>query len=184
MFILTPLYLAFVLLLGIAGASKLRSPDQAALAVRAGGLPASRYALRGLGGFELILAAAAVFASTQYVDAAVCVMYVGFALFALRLVTANVTVSCGCFGGGDARASWPHVMMCGGAALVAGVEALAGPRSSLGTELLHLPSDGVAVAAFAIGAAAVVPTILEVGSTLVAQVNHAGSRRPLKEEPS
>lgn len=172
MLILIPLYLSFALLLGMAGLSKVRFPDQAVLAARVNGIPVSRGFVKLFGGYELVLAAAAVLASNHQADViavGVCGTYAFFVLFTLRLVHSGKEVSCGCFGGSDARASWAHVVTTGFGVLVASGVAVVGQRLSIAEIVVDLPVRGLPVAVAAVSIAGLVPAILRSGPSIVTQ---------------
>lgn len=86
------------LLLGVAGAAKLRSPQAAARAVR---LPAGL--IRLFAGGELALAAAALLSASRWSSLVMAGLYAAFALLTLRLARAGA--ACGCFGAEHSPAS-------------------------------------------------------------------------------
>jgi hypothetical protein len=115
--VLTPPLLIAAAVLGAAGALKLRSQNAAARALRALGLPASRWVVRALAGGELALAAWCAVHPSGTATAALAALYGAFAGAALLL--ARRRSACGCFGEDDAPASSGQSLISGAFALIA-----------------------------------------------------------------
>ncbi len=118
---LAPPFLVAALLVCVAGALKLRSPDRAAAALGMG-----RWGVRGLALGEVALGAACALAPTRPLAVALAIVYGLFSLVAVALMRRGVP--CGCFGDDDLPVSLAHVIaseLLGALALSA---ALAGPR--------------------------------------------------------
>lgn len=91
------------LALCVAGVAKLRSPNPAAEALRAAGLPSRPWLIRAFAAAELALGAYAALSASTAAAIAVAVTYAGFA--GLTLVLHRRRAACGCFGAGEAPAS-------------------------------------------------------------------------------
>jgi Methylamine utilisation protein MauE len=103
-----PLAIA-ALVLGLAGAAKLRSPDPAARAALAIGLPSRRWLVRALALVELALAAWSLVAPGALPAALLAAVYAGFA--GIAAVLARRQSACGCFGTEDAPATAAHWLL-------------------------------------------------------------------------
>jgi hypothetical protein len=113
-------YLAVGLLLGAAGALKVRRPDTTARAMREVGLPASALAVRIGGGVEVVVAIGSVAIRGWLFPVLVGVSYTAFTLFVLLAMQQGRPLSsCGCFGGRDTPPSGVHVAVDAAAAAVA-----------------------------------------------------------------
>jgi hypothetical protein len=91
------------LALCVAGVAKLRSPDPAAEALRAAGLPSRSWVIRTFATAELALGAYAALSASVVAAVGVASLYAGFA--GLTLVLHRRHAACGCFGAGEAPAS-------------------------------------------------------------------------------
>lgn len=100
---LAPPFVVAALLLCVAGALKLRSPDSAAAA-----LGVSPWAVRGLACGEMALGAACALLPSRPLALALAVVYGLFSLVAVVLMRRGVP--CGCFGDNDLPVSLAHVI--------------------------------------------------------------------------
>jgi hypothetical protein len=141
---LVPAFLVAALLLCVAGALKLRSPDGAAAALRV-----SPWAVRGLASGELALGVACVLLPTWPLAVALAGVYGLFSLVAVVLMRRGVP--CGCFGDNDLPVSLAHVVASGLLGALALAAALTGPRG-LGWVLAR-PVPTAAVLVFGIAGA-------------------------------
>lgn len=114
--------LVAALVLGVAGAAKLRAPDAAARAVGAG-----RWLVRLLAIGELALGALALAVGGPLLIAIMAVLYAGFAILTLRLARAGK--ACGCFGAPQSPASPLQSALSGALAVVCLLAAIGGARS-------------------------------------------------------
>jgi hypothetical protein len=103
-----PLAVASIVL-AVAGAAKVRNPASALPAFEALRWPARSWAVRCLGAFELVLAAAAFLFGGRLLAAAVAATYAGFTFVALRLARSSSGASCGCFGSRSSQPTAVHV---------------------------------------------------------------------------
>jgi hypothetical protein len=141
---LAPAFLVAALVLCVAGAAKLRSPDAAAAA-----LGVSPWAVRGLACGEITLGAACALLPTWPLALALALVYGGFSLAAV--VFRRRGVSCGCFGDNGLPVSLAHVIASGLLGALALGAAVAGPRG-LGW-VLGRPAPTAAVLALGIAGA-------------------------------
>ncbi len=119
---LAPPFLVAALLVCVAGALKLRSPDRAAAAFRT-----SPWAIRGLAVVEVALGVVCVLAPTRPLAVALAVLYGAFSVLAVTLMRRGVP--CGCFGDNDLPVSLAHVIASELLGVLALGAALTGPRS-------------------------------------------------------
>jgi hypothetical protein len=123
---LAPPFLLAALLLCLAGALKLRSPQAAAAALRTLGLPAGAWTVRALAAGELVLGATCAVHPTRPTAAVLTGVYLMFAGVAAAL--ARRRGACGCFGEAELPASaWQSVASLVLAAVAAGAT-VTGPR--------------------------------------------------------
>lgn len=118
---LAPPFLVSTLVLCVAGALKLRSPDGAAAALRT-----RRQAIRGLAVGETTLGAACALFGTRPLAVALAVVYGMFAVVAVGLMRRGVP--CGCFGDNNLPVSPAHVIASELLGVLALGAALTGPR--------------------------------------------------------
>ena len=136
-------FFAAVVLLAVAGAVKVLSPDATRVALRAAGLPSTRVAAMTLGAVEVIIAGAAVAGGGAATAAAVAAAYLGFAGFsALVRHRSKGKASCGCFGASDAPLGLVHVAIDLALAAVA-VALVVDPIGSIWSEAADTPWAGV-----------------------------------------
>jgi hypothetical protein len=147
---LAPPFLVASLVLCVAGAFKLRSPEIAAAALRALRLPGGTWLVRGLAVGELVLGAACAVNPSRATAAALAAAYLTFAGVAAALVGRRV--ACGCFGEADTPVSRVHVAANLALGAVAVAAAVASPRG-LGWLAGQPAGRGVAVAIGIAGAA-------------------------------
>ena len=113
-------YLASVILLGAAGASKLARPGGTARALQSAGIPASRSRVRIGAAGEVVVAAAALLFPGPVTGALVAAAYAGFTGFvALAVVRRWPLSSCGCFTKPDTPPTGSHAALNAGATLCA-----------------------------------------------------------------
>lgn len=94
------------LVLAVAGAIKLRSPDAAARAARSLGLPVGRALIRALAALELALSLWCLIAPTAL---SACVLASAYgSLAAIALALARRQAACGCFGREEGPTSTVH----------------------------------------------------------------------------
>ncbi len=97
-------------LLLISGGTKLVDPDPTTGAMRAAGLPASRWVVAGLGLWEIVAGSAALAVGGVLGGSALFVTYAGFAGFIVFALANRLPIqSCGCFGRVDTPPSPAHV---------------------------------------------------------------------------
>lgn len=119
-------------MLGLAAVAKLRRPGPAALALAALGIAPGRPALRtlavrGLAAGEIGLGALCLLWPSTAAAGALGGLYGTFALVILAL--ASRRVSCGCFGEGEAPASWLQSLLNAALSLLAFAAAAVGAHS-------------------------------------------------------
>jgi hypothetical protein len=149
-------YLAALLLLGLAGAAKVRHPGDTAIALRAAGLPARRWSVRLAAGAEVALAVVAAVAPGPVPAVVVVLSYLAFAAFvAAALARRWPLASCGCLGRADTAPTAGHVAVNLGAALSAAVWAVTGDPGPARL-LVHHHGLALGVAALALTAVALV----------------------------
>jgi uncharacterized membrane protein YphA (DoxX/SURF4 family) len=139
---LTPLLLLAALVLCVAGAAKLRSPQAASRAFAALGLPSNTAVVRSFAAGELALGAWCAVDLGRPAAACVAVLYAAFALAAARL--ARNRSACGCFGEGDLPASAWQSLLSGLLALVA-LTAVLVPAHGLGWVLGRPPLEAATI---------------------------------------
>lgn len=97
-------------LLLISGGTKLVDPDPTTGAMRAAGLPASRWVVTALGLWEICAGALAVGVGGRIGGLALFVTYASFAGFIAHALRNDLPIqSCGCFGRTDTPPSLAHV---------------------------------------------------------------------------
>jgi uncharacterized membrane protein YphA (DoxX/SURF4 family) len=101
--VLTPIFATAALIVCLAGAAKLRSPDGATRALRTIGLPGNDLLVRALAVGEVALGLACVIDPRPALAVALACLYGVFAIVAYALVRERA--GCGCFGEGDTPAS-------------------------------------------------------------------------------
>ena len=121
---LTPGLLLGALILCVAGAAKLRAPQSAARAARTIGLPASPVLIRV---FALAEVATGCWCAVRPspISAGLLAAFYG-SFVGLTFALARVRASCGCFGEGDAPASWLQAVLSASLCLIAIAAAFAG----------------------------------------------------------
>jgi hypothetical protein len=143
-------FVAFALLLILAGVAKAARPLPTVRALQSVKLPASKTAVRTLGAGEAVLAVAALLTSgpAGTISAAlVAISYVAFAGFVFYARARGGTISsCGCFGKADSPPTAAHIVVNLAAAAVAASAAIWPGRSPV-VELAHSPGAGVALTA-------------------------------------
>jgi len=118
------------LLLLVASGAKLGRPARAVDALHQAGLPASSALVRVLAAGEAGVAVLVLVVGGPGPALALSALYVGFALFVVRLRSVTgAAASCGCFGGADAPADQLHVVANLASAAVALAAAATGSRA-------------------------------------------------------
>jgi hypothetical protein len=113
-------FLAATAALGLAGVAKLARPDDTARALAAAHLPHHRRLVRVGAVGEVAVAVAAVAVPGPVTGALVAVAYAAFGVFVVMALRRGWPLSsCGCFARPDARPSWQHAVLNGGASLAA-----------------------------------------------------------------
>lgn len=113
-------YLAAVVLLGLAGVSKVARPGDTARALHIAGIPASRSWVRAGALGEVAVALAALAVPCAATGALVAGCYAAFTAFVvLALARRWPLSSCGCFGKPDTPPTRPHAALNAGATLCA-----------------------------------------------------------------
>lgn len=135
-------YFAAVALLAAAGLAKLLRPRSTAQALRSAGLPGTLLLGRLLGAGELVVGVTALLVGDRLTAALVAAWYLGFALFALRLLALGEAAHCGCFGEKDAPVTAIHVALNLTASVAAGLAA-GWPVGSLRSVLTIQPWAGL-----------------------------------------
>jgi hypothetical protein len=114
-------------LLALAGARKVRAPGPTVEAVRTAGLPGSAPAVRVLGSVEVVVAGAVLLHGGRVGAVALCLLYLSFAGFLLRLrAHGGAGVSCHCLGAARSPVGRSHVVVDAAVVVVAAMAA-AGP---------------------------------------------------------
>jgi hypothetical protein len=127
------------LLLGLAGAAKLRHPAAATTALRAAGFPSPGSLVRLLAAGELAVAAAGLILAGPWNAGLLGVVYAGLSLGAVRAAWSGAGVACGCFGARDgAPLGRRHVLIDLSIAVAAGLAAGAGGPAVTGHDLPHV----------------------------------------------
>lgn len=99
-------------LLLVSGGGKLLDPGPTAGALRASGLPSSRFLVLLLGVIEIGLGTAALAFGGSPTGWAVAVLYMAFALFVINALLRKLSISsCGCFGKVDTPPTLVHVVV-------------------------------------------------------------------------
>ncbi len=168
-------YFASVLVLGLAGVLKLTSPDPTRIALRAAGLPGTRWAARALGGVEVAITIYALATGGTLAAGLMALAYLGFAGFsALVIKRSRGKASCGCFGASGAPLTQLHVVVDLTIAAVC-VVAAAASVPSIVTVAADTPLAGAPFLGFTILLAWLVQVVL----TAVPELQ-AASRAPRK----
>lgn len=117
---ITAPYLAAVILLGLAGVSKIARPGDTARALRLAGVPASRAWVRAGALGEIGVAAAALVVPCAATGALVAGCYAAFTAFVVLALRRRWPLSsCGCFGKPDSPPTSSHAALNAGATLCA-----------------------------------------------------------------
>ena len=117
---ITAPYLAAVVLLGLAGVSKIARPGDTARALRLAGIPASRAWVRAGALCELAVAVAALMAPCAATGALVAGFYAVFTVFVMLALRRRWPLSsCGCFGKPDTPPTGSHAALNAGATFCA-----------------------------------------------------------------
>lgn len=168
----TGLYVAGALLLGGAGAAKVRRPYDSAVALRAAGLPATPGRVRVAAAGEVAVAVAALAAPGPVPAALVALSYLGFAAFvAVALRRRLPLASCGCFGRPDTPPSLTHVVV-NVAAAAAAIAWASGATAAIPVTLSHQSWRALPLC---LGAALVAGLAAVVLTNPLAQARHARS---------
>ena len=115
---ITAPYLAGVVLLGLAGVSKIARPNDTARALQVAGLPGSRAWVRAAAAGELVVAGSAVAVPGTLTGALVASCYAAFTAFVVVALTKRWPLSsCGCFGKPDTPPTRSHAALNAGATL-------------------------------------------------------------------
>lgn len=97
-------------LLLISGGAKLVDPDPTSGALRAAGLPASRWAVAAIGLWEIAAGSLSLGVGGALGGSALFATYAAFALFIVYALRSGLPIqSCGCFGRSDTPPSMSHV---------------------------------------------------------------------------
>jgi hypothetical protein len=156
------------LLLLASGGAKLRRPGETAAALVALTRPPAprdrvptrrwpaarlhsdgRAVARAAGLAELSVAALVLAAGGRLAAALLAATYLGFLVVAARLRAVAAGTSCGCFGAASAPVGRAHLVVCGAAALVAGV-ACAAPLAPAGDLVRTAPAAGTVLLALSV----------------------------------
>lgn len=123
------LVVAAAIVLAVAGVAKLSRPGPAVDALHQAGLPGSTTLVSAMGVGELVLGAVVVVWEPRIAVALLALGYLGFAIFAARLLTKRGrSVSCGCFGFVEAPVHPLHVAVNLVVAVAAGLVAADVPQ--------------------------------------------------------
>jgi len=141
---LVPVFAVVCALLVLAGAFKLRDPRAAKQSLARSGLDLPAPAIRGLGAAEIVVGAVAVIRPTVLTAALVAVAYGVFCVFMARLLRADGSAGCGCFGGGSESIGVTHVILNAIACAVAALAAVA-PPAGLGWIVTRAPLVSVSL---------------------------------------
>jgi hypothetical protein len=150
---LAPPFLVASLVLCVAGAFKLRSPEVAAGALRTLRLPGGKWLVRSLAAGELLLGVVCAVHPTRATAAVLAAAYVTFA--GVAAVLSGQRVGCGCFSEADTPVSRVHVVANLVLGAVAAAAAVASPRG-LGWMATQPAGTGVALGIGIAGAACAV----------------------------
>lgn len=113
-------FAVLAVVLVVSGATKLGDPAPTTAMLAAVRLPASPFAARLVGIFELMVGIATFVVGGRVTAVVMAATYAGFALIGLRLLRLeDANVSCGCFGRASTRMSVVHVVANAVAALFA-----------------------------------------------------------------
>ena len=154
-------------LLLISGGAKLVDPDPTSGALRAAGLPASRWAVAALGLWEIAAGSLALGFGGSVGGSALLVTYAAFAGFIVYALRSGIPIqSCGCFGRSDTPPSVSHVAVNLLAAASGIWLVISGGGDLLGT-LTSQPLGGVPYVGFiAVGVYALYLLLAELPKTL------------------
>jgi hypothetical protein len=156
-----PFYLAAGLLIA-SGIGKLAKPAPAVDALGAAGFPGGVVAVRLLGAVEVVAGAAALWRPGPVTASAVAGLYLGFALFLVRLIRRGGATTCGCVGSAEAPPSPLHVGLDLSAVAVA-VAVTVWPVPALGSAVAASPMLGVPLVVGLAGAGVLLAiTVVEV----------------------
>ena len=173
-------FFAAVVLLGVAGAVKVLSPDATRVALRSAGLPSTRPAAMALGVVEVAIAAVALAWGGALSAAAVAVAYLGFAAFsAVVRSRSKGQASCGCFGASDAPLGLVHVAIDLALAAVA-IALVIDPIGNVWNEAADTPWAGVPFVALV----ALVAWLVQVSLTLLPELWAARHPAPTDADAS
>ena len=129
---ITAPYLASVVLLGLAGVSKIARPGDTARALRVAGIPASRGWVRAGALGELVVAVAALAVPCAATGALVAGCYAAFTVFVVLALRRRWPLSsCGCFGKPDTPPTSSHAALNAGATLCSVWWAVSAPSDLL-----------------------------------------------------
>ncbi|HEX5615926.1 MAG TPA: MauE/DoxX family redox-associated membrane protein [Acidimicrobiia bacterium] len=140
--ILAAPFLAAAAVLAVSGATKLRNPAPASVAMRSVGLGGSTTTARALGAIELVVGVAALVAPVRATALLLAVAYAGLAAFAVLVLRTRPGADCGCFGATSAPVGVAHVALDAAAALVA-LGVAVDPLGSTADLLADQPVAGV-----------------------------------------
>ena len=139
-------FVAFALLLILAGVAKAARPLPTVRALQSVKLPASKAAVRTLGAFEAVLAVVSLVtagAAGAVCAALIAISYASFAAFVCYARARGGTISsCGCFGKADSPPTAAHIVVNLVAAAAAAGAAI-WPADSALVELHHSPGAGL-----------------------------------------
>ena len=148
-------YFAGVVLLAVAGATKVLDPFPTHRALRAAGWPNRPVLVRVLAVAELAVAAAAVLIEHAAVAFVVAGLYAGFTVFVVVALARGLVISsCGCFGSHDTAPSPRHVAINASAAAAALLVGFEPPRAARSVTTNALEGAGLAAASLALAAVA------------------------------
>jgi hypothetical protein len=108
---LAPAFATVAALLVVAGATKVRNPLPARLALRAIAAPSGPVAVRVVGAAEIAIGALCLVRPDAIAAGLLTLAYVVFACFVWQLLRAGGSVPCGCFGASLFEPSRLHVAM-------------------------------------------------------------------------
>lgn len=124
-------FAAAAVLLGVAGAPKVRDPGDLVRAVRSVGMPFGRGTVRAFAVGEVVVAVAALAVPSRLTAALLALTYAGFTAFVVAaLRRGGVLSSCGCFGKADTPPTWAHAAVTGTASVVGLLVAIDPPGAS------------------------------------------------------
>jgi hypothetical protein len=148
-----PFYVACGLLVA-SGIAKLWRPAPAVAALEAARLRGGAAAARALGITEVVVGGLALWRPAPSAAAAAA-LYLGFAMFLVRLIRAGTSSTCGCVGSREAPPSPLHVAL-DLVAVAVSLAVAAWPVPSLGAAVAASPFAGVPLVVGLVGAGALV----------------------------